>query len=57
MNMRRYTRLTNAFSKKLANHVASLVMWSLWYDFGRVHQATPRYGGRGGAAAVDHARR
>ena len=39
MSMRRFTRLTNAFSKKLENHAASFAMWSLWYNFGRVHQA------------------
>ena len=38
MSMRRFTRLTNAFSKKLENHVASFALWSMWYNFGRVHQ-------------------
>ena len=42
MSMRRFTRLTNAFSKKLENHVASFAMWSLWYNFGRVHQTIKR---------------
>jgi hypothetical protein len=42
MSMRRYTRLTNAFSKKLMNHVYSFAMWSLWYNFGRVHQTLKR---------------
>ena len=37
MSQRRFTPLTNAFSKKLANHVHSFSMWSLWYNFGRVH--------------------
>ena len=38
MSMRRYTRLTNAFSKKLENHAHSFAMWSMWYNFGRKHQ-------------------
>ena len=42
MSQRRFTRLTNAFSKKLANHVHSFAMWSLWYNFGRVHQTLKR---------------
>lgn len=42
MSMRCFTRLTNAFSKKLENHVASFAMWSLWNNFGRVHQTTKR---------------
>ena len=42
MSMRRFTRLTNAFSKKLENHAASFAMWSLWYNFGRVHQTIKR---------------
>ena len=38
MSMRRFTRLTNAFSKKLENHAHSFAMWTLWYNFGRKHQ-------------------
>ncbi|MDE0023009.1 MAG: hypothetical protein OXP69_01210, partial [Spirochaetaceae bacterium] len=38
MSMRRFTRLTNAFSKKLENHVASFALWSMWDNFGRIHQ-------------------
>ena len=38
MNMRRFTRLTNAFSKKLENHVASLALFHMHYNFARVHQ-------------------
>jgi hypothetical protein len=36
--MRRFTRLTNAFSKKLENHAASVAIYFTWYNFGRVHQ-------------------
>jgi hypothetical protein len=35
MQMRRFARLTNAFSKKLENHVAAI---SLHYNFVRIHQ-------------------
>ena len=38
MSMRRYTRLTNAFSKKLANLEAALALHYMHYSFCRVHQ-------------------
>lgn len=38
MNMRRFTRLTNAFSKKLENHVAMIALFHMHYNFGRIHQ-------------------
>jgi IS1 family transposase len=38
MNMRRFTRLTNAFSKKLDNHVAMLALFHMHHNFARVHQ-------------------
>jgi hypothetical protein len=38
MNMRRFTRLTNAFSKKLDNHIAMIALFHMYYNFGRVHQ-------------------
>jgi IS1 family transposase len=38
MHMRRFTRLTNAFSKKLENHVHALSLYFQWYNFGRIHQ-------------------
>jgi hypothetical protein len=37
-SMRRFTRLTNAFSKKVENHAAAVVFYFMWYNFGRVHQ-------------------
>lgn len=38
MSMRRFTRLTNAFSKKLENHAAAVALYFMWYNFGRIHQ-------------------
>lgn len=37
MSMRRFTRLTNAFSKKIENHEASVAMYFTYYNFCRVH--------------------
>ena len=38
MSMRRFTRLTNAFSKKLENHAAMVALYFMYYNFARVHQ-------------------
>ena len=38
MSMRRFTRLTNAFSKKLENHAATVSLYFTFYNFARVHQ-------------------
>jgi IS1 family transposase len=38
MSMRRLTRLTNAFSKKLENHMAATALHFMYYNFARVHQ-------------------
>ncbi len=38
MNMRRFTRLTNAFSKKLENHVNAISLRFAYYNFVRVHK-------------------
>ncbi len=37
MSMRRFTRLTNGFSKKLANHVAAISLFYMVYNFVRPH--------------------
>jgi IS1 family transposase len=38
MSMRRFTRLTNALSKKLENHMAAIALHFMFYNFARVHQ-------------------
>ncbi len=38
MSMRRFTRLTNAFSKKIENHAAAVALYTMHYNFARVHQ-------------------
>lgn len=38
MQMRRFTRLTNAFSKKIENLKAALALHFTWYNFIRIHQ-------------------
>src|ERR1700680_1131803 len=37
MGTRRFTRLTNAFSKKWENHWAAVAVWFAFYNFCRVH--------------------
>ena len=44
MSMRRFTRLTNAFSKKLENHYHALALYFVFYNFVKMHKtlkATP----------------
>jgi IS1 family transposase len=38
MQMRRFTRLTNAFSKKIENHLAAIALHYMHYNFRRIHQ-------------------
>lgn len=37
MNMRRFTRLTNAHSKKVENHRHALALYFMYYNFARIH--------------------
>lgn len=39
MSMRRFTRLTNGFSKKLENHEHAIAIHYMYYNFGRIHQS------------------
>lgn len=38
MAMRRFTRLTNAFSKKFENHVHMVSIYTVWYNWIRIHK-------------------
>jgi IS1 family transposase len=38
MQNRRFTRLTNAFSKKLANHGHMIALYTVWYNFVKMHK-------------------
>ena len=38
MSMRRFTRLTNGFSKKLDNHIAMVALHFMHYNFARIHK-------------------
>ena len=38
MSMRRFTRLTNAFSKKAENHAHAVSLHFMYYNFGRIHK-------------------
>lgn len=38
MQMRRFTRLTNAFSKKIENMRAAVALHFMHYNFARIHQ-------------------
>ena len=38
MGMRRFTRLTNGFSKKIENHAAMVAIHAVYYNFARIHK-------------------
>lgn len=40
MHMRRFTRLTNAFSKKVENHAHMVAIYTVWYNWIRLHKTT-----------------
>lgn len=39
MGMRRFTRLTNGFSKKIENHEYAIAIHYMYYNFGRIHKS------------------
>jgi IS1 family transposase len=53
MSMRRFTRLTNAFSKKVENHAAGVALHFMYYNFCRIHQ-TLRVTPAMAAGVTDH---
>ncbi len=38
MHMRRFTRLTNGFSKKIENHIAAISLHFMYYNFAKIHK-------------------
>ena len=38
MHVRRFTRLTNAFSKKFENHAHMVPLYAVWYNWFRIHK-------------------
>ena len=53
MSMRRFTRLTNAFSKKVANHVHMVALYTVFYNWTRIHK-TLRVSPAMAARLTDH---
>ena len=53
MTMRRFTRLTNGFSKKIENHAHMVALYFLHYNFCRIHK-TLRVTPAMEAGAADH---
>ncbi len=39
MSMRRFTRLTNGFSKKMQNLECAVALHFMYYNFGRIHKS------------------
>jgi hypothetical protein len=39
MQMRRFTRLTNAFSKKFENHMHMVALYTVWYNYLKQHKS------------------
>ena len=38
MDIRRFTRVTNAFSKKIENHCYAIALHFVYYNFAKIHQ-------------------
>jgi hypothetical protein len=53
MQMRRFTRLTNGFSKRLENHQVAVALWIAFYNLCRVHE-TLRYTPAMALGVTDH---
>ena len=55
MQMRRFTRLTNAFSKKFENHMHMVALYTVWYNFMKQHKSFERAFARDGRWFERHA--
>jgi len=53
MGMRRFTRLTNGFSKKIENHAFAVALHFIHYNFARIHK-TLRITPAMAASLTDH---
>jgi IS1 family transposase len=53
MGIRRFTRLTNGFSKKIENHAAAISLHMMYYNFARTHQ-TLKTSPAAAAGVTDH---
>ncbi len=53
LSMRRFTRLTNGFSKKVQNHACAIGLHYMFYNFGRIHKS-PRVTPAMQAGIADH---
>lgn len=53
MGMRRFTRLTNAFSKKIENHIHAIAIYFMHYNFAKIHR-TLRITPAMAAGVTDH---
>jgi IS1 family transposase len=59
MHMRRFTRLTNAFSKKIENHFCAVALHAMYYNFVRIHKTlrvTPAMAGWGHGQGLGNGR-
>lgn len=54
MGMRRLTRLTNAFSKKLENHMHAISFYFMVYNFVKIHKSWLVLGVTGAGVVVAH---
>ena len=55
MSMRRFTRLTNGFSKKVENLEPAVALHFLYYNFARVHKSLKGQTPAMAAGLTDHA--
>jgi hypothetical protein len=59
MQMRRFTRVTTGYSKKIENHIHMVALYTVWYNWIRTHKAhrvTPAMAAEGDRQANRHDR-